>query len=185
MKKLIIVHGAFGIGKSTLIEKILQDVDIKLIKKDTIKEFLFDYLGVFDQKWSSLLGRASNKMSLDLIGELFGEYDKIMFENLFWYDQSRKDIKEFIIKNQIDALEIFCYADADARKERYIKRVKSGESHSGHNNDLENIPDFEFENAQYQPIGLSEMAQIDLTSLLSDEYDKLLINIKNFLMEEK
>lgn len=48
-----------GSGKSTMAKPLAQVLGLPLISKDTIKEALFDSLGVADIDWSVCVGQAS------------------------------------------------------------------------------------------------------------------------------
>ena len=56
---LIIVTGPSATGKTSLAERLSEDLSIPLIAKDTIKEQLFNSLGWSDRAWSRKLGGAS------------------------------------------------------------------------------------------------------------------------------
>ena len=56
---LIIVTGPSATGKTSLAERLSEDLSIPLIAKDTIKEQLFNSLGWSDRAWSRKIGGAS------------------------------------------------------------------------------------------------------------------------------
>lgn len=41
---LVVIQGAPGSGKTTLVEKLRQDIGLPIIGKDDIKEMLFDHI---------------------------------------------------------------------------------------------------------------------------------------------
>jgi len=47
--KLIIINGLPGTGKTTIAKPMAEQLGFPLVSKDTIKEFLFDTIGVSDR----------------------------------------------------------------------------------------------------------------------------------------
>jgi predicted kinase len=67
---LVLVTGPPGSGKSTLARPLARRLGLPLLGKDTVKEALFDSLGVGDRDWSRRLGGASYAVLLALAREL-------------------------------------------------------------------------------------------------------------------
>ena len=51
-----------GTGKTTLAQRLAEDLRLPLISKDRIKEILFDTLGWSDREWSRKLGAATMEL---------------------------------------------------------------------------------------------------------------------------
>ena len=56
---IILVSGSPAAGKTTIATLLSKKLKIPLISKDTIKEILFDSIGIQDRNFSKLLGKAS------------------------------------------------------------------------------------------------------------------------------
>lgn len=161
---LIIVNGLPATGKSTLAGPLSRDLQIPLIAKDTIKEFLFETLGVRDRSWSNTLGKASNDFLYQLTDILLTDGQSIMIENAFEISFAKPKLQEIIDTHRPDVLEIYCYTSPSVRKQRFIARNESGDRHKGHA-DHENYE----QNAgpeptdKYAPLELGYFLRIDTT----------------------
>jgi predicted kinase len=67
---LVLVTGPPASGKTTLARPLAGHLGLPLLGKDTIKEALFDTLGVGDRVWSRRLGAASYQVLLTLLGDI-------------------------------------------------------------------------------------------------------------------
>jgi glucokinase len=72
MKAVVLVNGIPGSGKTTLSRSLAAELGFPLLAKDTVKESLFDSLGIVDQAWSRTIGVASMGVIWALVGQLPG-----------------------------------------------------------------------------------------------------------------
>jgi predicted kinase len=163
--KLIIINGLPGSGKSTLATPLSKELGLPLIAKDTIKEFLFDQLGARDRAWSRALGKASNDFLYSLVETMLCDGQSLIIENAFEKTFAIPRLRQIIEKYHPQTVEIYCTADSEIRKQRFIDRNESGERHPGHV-DQENYAansgsDF---SAKYTPIEISEVIHVDTTN---------------------
>lgn len=58
-RSAVLVNGHPGAGKSTLAAALAPELGLPMLSKDTVKETLFDWLGIGDRPWSMRVGAAS------------------------------------------------------------------------------------------------------------------------------
>lgn len=165
--KLIIINGLPATGKTTLAEPLSRELQIPLISKDSIKEFLFDKLGSKDRRWSKTLGGLSYEFIYAITDTMLDEGQSIMIENAFEVAFAKPRLEHIISKHSPDVLEVYCYTSPAVRKQRFVVRNESGNRHAGHS-DHENYQ----ENTgpepldKYAPLELGHMLRIDTTNIL-------------------
>lgn len=168
--KLIIINGLPGSGKSTLAKPLAKALGLPLIAKDTIKEFLFDQLGTRDRTWSKTLGKASSDFLYSLAETMLSDGQSVIIENAFEKAFAATRLQNIINLYHPQVIEIYCSADPEIRKQRFIDRNESGERHPGHV-DHENYAanagsDFL---TRYAPIEISKVVRIDTTTYVDIE----------------
>ena len=153
-----------GVGKTTLAKPLAQTLDLPLIEKDSIKEFLFDTLGTRDREWSRTLGMASNDFIYALSSILLSRGESLIIENSFEAAFAKPEIKKIADKYDPDIYEIYCSTKSEIRRERFINRNESGNRHVGHS-DVENYPtDTDQEPLEkYSPIDIGIRINVDTT----------------------
>ncbi len=129
---LIIINGLPASGKTTIAKPLSTKLGIPLIAKDTIKEFLFDNLGINDREWSRTLGKVSNDFVYTLAETMMAAGQSVMIENAFERSFAQPRLQELIGRYQPNVIEIYCSTDFETRKQRFIGRNESGERHIGH-----------------------------------------------------
>ena len=68
--RLVIINGLPETGKTTITKPLSDTLGFPLISKDTVKEFVFDTIGVGDREWSKTLGKVSSEFLYSLADEL-------------------------------------------------------------------------------------------------------------------
>lgn len=130
MTNLIIVTGYSASGKTTIARFLAEQLNWVLISKDTIKELLFDELGIKDRAWSKILGKTA-------IALLFLEVDRhlkvgqnLIIENPFKpeFDEKRFQAYE---EDGINVIQIRLWAAAETLKNRFKERSMTSR-HPGH-----------------------------------------------------
>ena len=119
----VVVSGAPGSGKTLLARPLAAALGLPLLSKDTIKEALFDEMGVGDRLWSRRLGRAS----ITVLYRLAAECPAAVLESVFQRDYAVDDLTAL----GKPLIEIHCSCDPAVAIERFQKRADT-DRHPGH-----------------------------------------------------
>jgi predicted kinase len=157
VKRVVLVSGAPGSGKTTLAIPLAAQLRLPLLSKDVIKEQLFDTLGVGNGdalSWSRSLGAAS----MELIWTLARYFPEAVLEANFRprssYEQSR------ILELSDRVVEVNCVCPPEVASKRYAARARSGRQHPTHvQRDLREDFDAEYD----IPIGIGTVINVDTT----------------------
>ena len=160
--KLIIINGLPATGKTTIARPLADTLSFPLIEKDTIKEFLFDTIGVGDREWSKMLGRVSSEFLYSLADELLANNKSVIIESAFETDFARPVIERFAKKYELEIVEIYCTTEKNIRRQRFIDRNESGKRHAGHVDTVNYPPSGAAEPLQKsRPIGVGKTIMLD------------------------
>jgi predicted kinase len=184
--KVIIVHGMPATGKTTLISRLSKDLGIPAIGKDTIKEFLFDQLGVKDREWSKALGAVTNDFLYMIADACLSHGQTIILENAFQPAFARAPLKDLLAKYNATCLEVYCTADREVRIKRFMDRNENGDRHPGHVDhfnyaELMNAADQD--TVKYEPLEIGDYVEVDTTHFGKPEYQGLLDKASAFLRD--
>jgi adenylylsulfate kinase-like enzyme len=129
LKRVVLVSGAPGSGKTTIAVPLAAELGFPLLSKDIIKEQLFDVLGAGDGdpfSWSKRLGAAS----MELIWTLARHFPEAVLEANCRphspYERSR------ISQLSARVIEINCVCPFEVASDRYSTRARSGQHHPVH-----------------------------------------------------
>lgn len=128
MKSVVLVNGIPGAGKTTLSRPLAAQLGFPLLAKDTVKESLFDSLGIRDRAWSRQLGIASMGVIWALVEHMPGP---VVVDNNVSPDNRHffvDDCKRAGVENVV---EVFCAVPTELGFERYQARVGTTR-HPGH-----------------------------------------------------
>jgi adenylate kinase family enzyme len=178
---LIIISGLSCTGKTTLSKRIAQELHLPLINRDTIKELLFDTLGIKDREWSKQLGISSYKILYYLIDSFIQANQAIIIESNFnpeFDDQKFLDLQK---RYQFESVQIICKTDGEILFERFKKRSESDERHPGHV-DNQNYNEFKeiLLQGKHRPLNLrSKTLEVDTTNFENIDYNSIFTAIKS------
>ncbi len=179
-KNIVIISGAPGSGKSTLVNYIRKHLDIVIIEKDAIKEFFFDYIGYGDREVSKALGKAAIDAQFALARQLLSIHDSVLMETAFHADIARKDFDALGSGYEIRYLEFYCHVDEGIRRDRFSNRANSAR-HPGHADLI--APNEATDNLdRYLPLQLGEVVRVDTGDFNIDTDGEVIVRkIQNFI----
>ncbi|MFA5564571.1 MAG: AAA family ATPase [Acidimicrobiia bacterium] len=119
----IVVSGGPGSGKTLLARPVAEALRLPLLSKDTIKEALFDELGIGDRLWSRRLGRAS----VAVLYRIAANTPAAVLESVFHHDLAVADLQAL----EKPLIELHCQCDKEVALQRFEERA-TDERHPGH-----------------------------------------------------
>jgi len=129
LRKLVLISGAPGAGKSVLAAPLSEALGLPLLSKDIIKESLHDSLGPGDgdpREWSQALGGAA----MELLWVLAARFPAAVIEANFRphsaYEQEKLRGLEAMV------VEVNCRCPPAEATRRYSRRALAGERHPIH-----------------------------------------------------
>lgn len=132
MKKLIILTGHPGSGKTSIARQLSQMHSIPYISKDAIKEHIFDNLGSKDKEWSLKVSAAAHRVMDDAIRNHIETNNSIIVESNFKLEIDSTRFAEMVKRYDAQCLQILCVASPEVLFERWVRRIKATERHAGH-----------------------------------------------------
>lgn len=157
-RRLVIVSGAPGSGKTTLAAPLAARLGLPLFAKDTIKESLHDVLGNPGEDhtaWSRKLGAAA----MELLWRLAADAPACVLESNFQpgHERQRRMLRELSAGGAL--VEVHCSCPIEVAAARYAERDRSASRHGVHHNDFR--PEVQ---ALYPgPVGLGPVLEVDTT----------------------
>lgn len=157
-RRVVLVSGAPGVGKSTLAGPLAARLRFALLAKDLIKETLHDGLGapVSDVQWSRRLGGAA----MELLWALAAQAADVVIEaNFRPYSEYEKARISALAGDGGRLVEVYCRCPMDVAMARYAERASA--CHPVHVV-TSLTPEFmaEFD----RPVGLGELVGVDTTA---------------------
>lgn len=182
--KLIIVRGMSGTGKTTIAQRLAQDLAVPCLSKDHLKEFLMDSFGLGDEKWKSVLGFSATQMYFLFAGELLNKGYSVIIESPIVVGPAVDDVKRLCAQHNPDVLEILCTTQEHVRLQRMHDRIATGGRHKGHQEQdrafISGAKNQE-QSAYKGLISIGQAIEIDTTAFSEDDYQGLLAKARSFL----
>ena len=170
---LIVVHGVPGIGKTTLAERLSDDLAVRYIAQDTIKEFYADTLGgVYTNEESDAIGRAAKFSILELAIEAANAGMTLMIEGAFHTDTAQSALERMPTES---LLQVYVQCEPTVARERFLRRVEAGERHSVHKDRLYDTYTIDQVQRRYRPFDSANVRTLvyDTTREDSASYESL------------
>jgi predicted kinase len=129
MHPIILVNGVPASGKSTVAAILGRRLWLPVLALDTIKEALFDHLGIGDRDHSRLLGKASYQAIFSTIAGFPAGLGAIVDA---WHKfQPLEVLQGHLVRASAGpVIEVWCHAPPEVVAERY--RARAGVRHEGH-----------------------------------------------------
>lgn len=177
MKRAIIIQGAPGVGKTTLARRLGDDLGIKSIVKDDIKECLYESLGApNDRTESELFGRIAIRSLFCGLDEFIKAKRLVIIESTFVPEYAVTDLAPTLPLS--DLLQIYVYCDPRLQETRFSNRIKNGSRHKGH---IDKTIDAKALQQRHSAIPGVFTISVDTTDFSEADYQQLLGGVRSAL----
>ena len=181
--KLIIATGRPAAGKSTLANRLAEELKIPIISKDGIREVLLNRLGIQDRAWAQTLGNAGIDLMFYFARAELGAGRSIILDNAFNPTISAPLFRELIAAYNADCLQIVCDAESEILFQRFKSRVESGSRHPGHREEMayDQLRESLSREESYTLDVDGEIIEVDTTDFEKIDFDGILDRTRKFL----
>ncbi|MHA1448632.1 MAG: AAA family ATPase [Candidatus Hodarchaeales archaeon] len=181
----IVITGPPASGKTSLGLRIASELKLPFISKDDIKELLFDSLGWKDREWSKKLGMTSMKIMYHVLESNLAVNKPVIIETAFYREIESERILQLKNKYSVRTVQIYCSAEENVLKQRFLNRVKNGNRHPGHGD--VNVTSEYFQIDIFDRYGELEIGgptiHFDSTDFSKINYEAIIKKIENTLLE--
>lgn len=179
---LVIFTGLPGTGKTTLSERLSNELNIPLIAKDAIKELMFDELGWSNKEFTTKLAHATFRIMDYVIEGQLRAGNNLIVESNFMPRLASDKFKNWQQDYNYNVIQIVCRTDLEALAKRCHERSLANR-HPGHG-DRSSVEEHRrllaqrVENDEDQPLDLSSKIYVlDTTDFGSIDFEGLVAEI--------
>jgi predicted kinase len=178
---VVIVTGPPCTGKTSLARRLAADLGLPLMCKDTIKETLFEVLGVTDRAGSKRLGGASMEVLYTFIEAQLAAGQSCVAEGNFDVGYSTPVLRRLAREYPHTSIQVNCCADPAVLRERFRRRSLSGERHPGHQDHLPRDPSLDAPiPGRTPPLEIrGHVIELDTSDFSALDYPALLAHIRS------
>ena len=160
-RRIVVVSGAPGVGKSTLAHPLAAALGLPIFAKDTIKETLYDSLGD-DGPAELAFSRKLGAAAMALLWQLARDAPMCVLEANFRFpDEFARPILRELTADGGSVVEVHCFCPPDEAARRYDTRGLGPQRHRVHTWD--SLPP-EIRAEYDGPIGVGSVIEVDTTS---------------------
>ena len=170
MKKLIVITGHPGSGKTSVAKAISTMYGIPFISKDTLKECIFDTLGSSDKQWSLKVSAAAHRITDKIIENHLEIGGSIIIESNFKPEIDSTRFTEIIERYNAECLQLLCVASPEVLYERWVGRIEAAKRHEGHTEAISLDEIRENFKEDFSPLNLpGDVVELDTTDFATIE----------------
>ncbi len=170
MKKLILVCGLSGSGKTTIAKELSKKLNIACLHKDEIKEVLYDSMEGKTLKDSKKFGVVSMNILFSLIEAKAKNGVDIIAEAPFTFEEDFDFFAKINRDNGTEIFSVICEIDEEER----IKRIRGRRRHDSHHDEERQM---EYKKVDYKKI-IGEYIYIKTHLGVEDLVNNILKRIK-------
>ena len=185
MSRIIIVTGVPASGKTTFAQKVGDKFNLPVFSKDSLKELLFDYVGVENRDLSRKFGRASFELLYEITEQLMRTDVTHIIEGNFDREFASNVLNKKMEKYNCEFLQFNFYAQQNIIRERFEQRwdnrEKENSRHEGHM-DNENLEIVENTGGKNKALDIpGKLIEVNTTNFDNVDYNQLNQVISEFL----
>ena len=132
MKKLIVIGGLWGTGKTTLARQLGNRFGLPVVSHDCIKESLFDVSGLGPFKYCLSFDYKAYRQQFKKAEEILNNQSTVILEAMFDSRVATRLIQGLIQKHNLKVAQFFLVADKKTRFDRCMTRSQSSQRHRMH-----------------------------------------------------